>query len=83
MSELMSDAINLMFVGMGFVYMFLMVLVFTTSFMSKLVARFAPKEPDNLVTNPNHDSIESTPVDHRLVAVISAALAKYRSQHQK
>ena len=83
MSELMSDAINLMIVGMGFVYVFLMVLVVTTSFMSKLVERFAPEKPDALIIKSSHDSIESAPDDLRLVAVISAALAKYRSQHQK
>ena len=42
MSELMSDAINLMFVGMGFVFVFLIILVFLTGIMSKLITKYLP-----------------------------------------
>ncbi|SFJ43968.1 oxaloacetate decarboxylase, gamma subunit, partial [Marinobacter persicus] len=42
MNELMSQAVDLMIAGMGFVFAFLIILVFATTFMSKLILRFAP-----------------------------------------
>ncbi len=82
MSELMSDAINLMLVGMGFVFVFLIVLVFVTSTMSKLVSHFAPEVPDSFIVHPTPNLDNVAADDLQLVAVISAAIAKYRSQHK-
>ncbi|KXS54890.1 MAG: oxaloacetate decarboxylase, gamma subunit, partial [Marinobacter sp. T13-3] len=36
MNDLMSQAVDLMIAGMGFVFAFLVILVFATTFMSKL-----------------------------------------------
>ncbi|MFT7185123.1 MAG: oxaloacetate decarboxylase gamma subunit [Pseudohongiellaceae bacterium] len=77
MSELMSDAINLMLVGMGFVFVFLVILVGVTITMSKLVAKYAP-EPEPV--SPKMNSNASN--DAQLLAVLSAAVAKYRSNQK-
>ncbi len=40
--SLFSEGINLLMLGMGFVFVFLIFLVFATTFMSQAVMRFAP-----------------------------------------
>lgn len=88
MSDLMSSAINLMLVGMGFVFLFLIILVFVTSIMSKLIIRFTPESPGLSVAPPSalggiEDQKSQVSVDSQLMAVFTAAVAKYRSQHKK
>lgn len=81
MSQLMSDAVSLMLVGMGFVFVFLTILVFLTGLMSKLVLKYAPApEPVAPAAKPApQDNLN----DPQLLAVLSAAVAKYRSDHKK
>ena len=82
MSELMSEALSLMLVGMGFVFVFLTILVFLTGLMSKLVLKYAPApEPAAPVAKaaPQQNNVN----DPQLLAVLSAAVAKYRSDHKK
>jgi len=92
MPNLMSDAVNLMLVGMGFVFVFLIILVFVTSVMSRLLIYFAPDLRQ--VSAADHVSVDTgntirhavdskSASDVQLMAVISAAVAKYRSQHKK
>jgi len=83
MSQLMSDAINLMLVGMGFVFVFLVVLVIVTSVMSRFVNKYFPiPEPAALNVSKSNDDTNTTN-DAQLMAVLSAAVAKYRSDHKK
>jgi oxaloacetate decarboxylase (Na+ extruding) subunit gamma len=80
MTELMSDAVNLMVVGMGFVFVFLTVLVFATSLMSKIILKYAPApEPKAPAASP----VTQASNDAQLLAVLSAAVSKYRSDHKK
>ena len=80
MSELMSDALNLMIVGMGFVFVFLAILVGVTTLMSKLVGKYAPAPaPKVSVATTNNSSASD---DAQLLAVLSAAVEKYRSDHK-
>jgi len=81
MSELMSEAVNLMLVGMGFVFIFLVILVFVTSTMSLLVNKYSPlPDPESL---PSPRSVEKSDTnDAQLLAVLSAAVKKYRSDHK-
>ena len=58
MNELMSQAVDLMIGGMGFVFVFLIILVFATGLMSKIILRFAPPEPATPARTPQ----EVTPV---------------------
>ncbi|MFO7994339.1 MAG: OadG family transporter subunit [Marinobacter sp.] len=85
MNELMSQAIDLMVAGMGFVFTFLIILVFATLLMSKLVLRFGPAEPE-----PAAPAIKSrakpsapSPVDPGTAEAIKKAIAQYRSRHKK
>lgn len=76
--SLMSQAIDLTIVGMGFVFVFLVVLIGATKTMSKLVAKFEPPAPEVPVAVAAQPA---TPMnDPRLMAVITAAVAKYRSR---
>jgi len=82
MSELMSDAINLMVVGMGFVFVFLLILVCVTTIMSKLVNKYAPT-PEPVASAASNSNNGNASNDAQLLAVLSAAVAKYRSDHKK
>lgn len=85
MNELMSQAIDLMVAGMGFVFAFLIVLVFATLLMSKLVLRFGPAEPEP-VTPARKSRAKSSvpsPVDPDTAEAIKKAIAQYRSRHKK
>ena len=84
MDNLLWEGINLMIVGMGAVFVFLLLLVFTTSVMSALVARFFPEPSIPKVTPPSAysdpSSIQSE--NEKLLAVISAAIHRHRSRHK-
>jgi len=81
MSDLMSEALSLMAVGMGFVFVFLTILVGVTTLMSKLVNKYAPApEPKVSAASPQ---MNATSNDAQLLAVLSAAVEKYRSDHKK
>ena len=81
MSELMSEAVNLMLVGMGFVFVFLVTLVFVTSAMSMLVNKYSPLPDPESVSPPQTVKVADTS-DAQLLAVLSAAVEKYRSDHK-
>ncbi|NWO08476.1 MAG: OadG family protein, partial [Alteromonadaceae bacterium] len=52
MNDLMSQAADLMLAGMGFVFAFLIILVFATTLMSKLLLRFPPPAPATPARTP-------------------------------
>lgn len=84
MNELMSQAIDLMVAGMGFVFAFLVVLVFATLLMSKLVLRFGPAEPEPApARTPRAKPSAPSPVDPDTAEAIKKAIAQYRSRHKK
>ncbi len=80
MSELLTNGFNLLLVGMGSVFVFLAILVIAVTAMSRVVvwieARYdvcAPAQPHGLRVS----------ADTELVAVISVAIARYRSALRK
>ena len=80
LNELMLDGVNLMLLGMGTVFVFLGVLVAAMYAMSALAARLSV-EPR--VTPPQ--TVAPAPPksgDEEVVAVISAAISRYRSRHR-
>ncbi|MDF0752496.1 OadG family protein [Marinobacter sp. 71-i] len=83
MNELMSQAIDLMVAGMGFVFAFLVVLVFATLLMSKLVHRFGAPEPAAPVRTPRAKPSAPSSVDPDTAEAIKKAIAQYRSRHKK
>lgn len=80
MDNIISEGLNLMVFGMGFVFVFLTLLVFVTSGMSAVVSRFFPApEP---VSRPKRAPAApaATANNDQLVAVMTAAVHKYRSK---
>lgn len=83
MNDLMSQAVDLMIAGMGFVFAFLVVLVFATLLMSKLISRFAPPEPVTPARTPRAKPKAPTSVDPDTAEAIKKAIAKFRARHKK
>jgi oxaloacetate decarboxylase gamma subunit len=78
MDHLISEGLSLMVYGMGFVFVFLTLLVFATNFMSKMVTKYVPEpvavpkaKPVVKAASANNDE---------LLAVISAAVHHHRSK---
>ena len=69
MSPLMAAGVELMFIGMGTVFMFLTLLVFATGLMSRIVVRIAP-------TASPVASTGAGPTDEE-VAAIAIAIKKF------
>jgi oxaloacetate decarboxylase gamma subunit len=85
MNDLFSQAIDLLILGMGFVFVFLTLLVFVTSTMSKIAMRLEPEVP--AVPNVSKSNTVPTQRNHvddpKLIAVITAAVNQYRARHKK
>ncbi len=80
-TNLINEGLTLMVFGMGFVFVFLTLLVFITGMMSRLVERFIP-EPQPVLATAAPAPVAATD-DGQLVAVISAAIKQYRSRHPR
>lgn len=79
-AQLMQEGLSLMAFGMGFVFVFLTLLVIATTLMSKVVRRFAP------VPVPETTSRQAAPparADDDVMAVIGAAVHRYRQRHRR
>jgi oxaloacetate decarboxylase (Na+ extruding) subunit gamma len=76
MTEELSFGLELMFVGMGIVFLFLAMLVLAINIMSALVQRFFPEAP--MPTPP----VLSTSLDKSVVAAITAAIHQHRNKHK-
>ena len=83
-SELIGEGINLMFSGMGFVLVFLLILIWAIGVMSKLINRFFPEPQSEPKTSPNSTALSAAPTDdfERLRPVIAAAIAPHRRTQQ-
>ena len=83
-TELMGEGINLMFSGMGFVLVFLLILLWAIGLMSKLINRFFPEPQPALKTSQNSTAFSAAPTDdfERLRPVIAAAIAHHRRTQQ-
>jgi oxaloacetate decarboxylase gamma subunit len=80
-TNLINEGLTLMTYGMGFVFVFLTLLVFATSFMSKMVVKYLP-EPQPAAAKPVAASAVPAPAgDAQLIAVISAAIKQHRAKH--
>jgi oxaloacetate decarboxylase (Na+ extruding) subunit gamma len=76
-AELMSKGLELMFLGMGTVFVFLAVLVFSVTKMSEFAQKFEKSQPQPATPKP---TVVATNNDH--IAAISAAVHQYRSKHK-
>ncbi|MCB1875972.1 MAG: OadG family protein [Chromatiales bacterium] len=81
--ELLLQGVELMLLGMGVVFLFLTLLVGMVSFMSFLVTRFAPEQAEATVgLSRPPPTIGVRNDDQQVVAVISAAVKRYRERHK-
>ena len=78
MNEILVDGLKLMLLGMGSVFIFLLMLVISMKLMSILAQFLQPAEAAPAAVQPH----PTTQPDSNLVAVISAAVAAYRGTHR-
>ncbi|MEJ2609539.1 MAG: OadG family protein [Candidatus Thiodiazotropha sp.] len=81
--DLLLSGVNLMFIGMGIVFSFLMVLVFAMKGMSKLAQMVSERQgvAETLSSQPSGIGQVQTGMRGDLVAVISAAITQFRANH--
>ncbi|MDD1619738.1 MAG: OadG family protein [Methylococcaceae bacterium] len=79
MTELMSSGVELMFAGMGIVFLFLTMLVVAINIMSSLVQRFFPDAPIQVTTA----TTVSSGIDKSIIAAIAAAVHQHRNKHKQ
>ncbi len=77
-ATLLSQGITLLTYGMGTVFVFLTLLVFATTLMSKVVSKLAPATPEPAPASAAAPA--SGAVDARTLAVIKAAIQQHRGQ---
>ncbi|WP_417223707.1 OadG family protein [Amphritea sp.] len=77
MDNLMSEGLSLMVFGMGFVFVFLTLLVFATGFMSKLVTKIAPEAPPQ-PAKAKPAAVAAAAGNDELIAVMTAAVHQFR-----
>ncbi|RTQ97110.1 OadG family protein [Halomonas nitroreducens] len=78
--QLLNEGFALMGLGMGFVFVFLTVLVIVTTLMSKVIGRFFPEPAPAAPSRPGRAAPAG---DDELMAVISAAVHRYRQRHRR
>ena len=83
-SALIGEGINLMFSGMGFVLVFLLILIWAIGVMSKLINRFFPEPQPEPKTSQNSTALSAAPTDdfERLRPVIAVTIAHHRRTQQ-
>lgn len=79
MTEMMSSGVELMFAGMGIVFLFLTMLVVAINIMSSLVQRFFPDAPIQVTTA----TTVSSGIDKSIIAAIAAAVHQHRNKHKQ
>lgn len=79
-SDLLIEGVELMLLGMGSVFAFLIILVFVTGIMSRLIDRFFPEAAP--VAKPVRRAPAAAAVDSELLAVIGAAVKQHRSRRR-
>ncbi|UDW83491.1 oxaloacetate decarboxylase subunit gamma [Pasteurella canis] len=81
-AELLQEGLNLMFAGVGFVMLFLFILIYAIELMSKLVNRFFP-EPISTPTTKTTTQSDTHDLAHLRPAIIAAVIHHRRQQGLK
>ena len=77
MAELMVSGLELIFEGMGIVFLFLAMLVSAINLMSAFILRYFPEAPSTSTSIP----IVHVTTDKSHIAAITAAIHQYRVTH--
>ncbi len=80
MNALFSQGVELMLLGMGVVFGFLIALVVTTTTMSRLVNRFFPETGETGAAAEPVVPVAGEPVSPRTEAIIREAIAQHRAR---
>ena len=80
MSALFAQGVELMLLGMGVVFGFLIALVVTTTVMSRLVNRFFPEADEPAAAAEPVVPVPGEAVSSRTEAIIHEAIAKHRAR---
>lgn len=76
-SEQIVQAVSIMFLGMGLVFVFLTMLIVCI----KLVAiKFAPLPQDKAIRTAENESTQAAGMDPKIIAVITSAIHQYRAK---
>ncbi len=78
-TELIADGLSLMLFGMGFVFLFLAILVLATTAMSTIVNRFYPQTISTSGSDPAGCSSPACDQEE-LIAAISGAIQMHRTR---
>ena len=78
---LVGEGLRLMAIGMSIVFVFLLLLVGVLTLMSRLVMRYAPETESLAAIGGLRYPLGDGRDDEELVAVITAAVVKYRATH--
>lgn len=78
-TTLLNDGLALMMFGMGFVFVFLTLLVFATTMMSTLINTFVPEAPVEAAPAPRQVPAAGS-VDPNVVKVLQAAIDQHRGR---
>ena len=79
-TELLMEGVELMLMGIGAVFLFLMLLIACINLMSWLVIRFVPEEVP-VTAEPRRVPVSSAaPVEPELLAAIGAAVRLHRAK---
>ncbi|RBP79951.1 oxaloacetate decarboxylase [Marinomonas rhizomae] len=79
MNGLLEDGVGLMVLGMGFVFLFLVVLIFATGYMSRLLNYLFPEAPAVAAPKLAAKNLSTSGVDAQMAAVITAAVHQHRN----
>lgn len=80
MNNLINDGFGLMLLGMGFVFVFLCLLIIATGLMSKLINQYFP-EATPVAKKPSVAPTTSTSAtDPKITAAITAAIHQHRNR---
>ncbi|MFP5441351.1 MAG: OadG family transporter subunit [Gammaproteobacteria bacterium] len=82
MDDMFARGLELMLVGMGVVFAFLLLLVWLVGLMSRLVARLAPDATPPVAANtaPAAPAAGAAAIDARTLAVIREAVRRHRER---
>jgi oxaloacetate decarboxylase (Na+ extruding) subunit gamma len=79
MNGLIQDGFGLLVLGMGFVFLFLVLLIYATGVMSSLLTKYFPEAVSVAKKSSPSATAQQAPVDANLKAVIAAAIHQHRN----
>lgn len=81
-SDLVMEGVELMFMGLGTVFVFLIMLVGLINLMSFIINRFFPDAAPTVAAPKRAVVANAQPVDSETLAVIGAAVSQHRARRR-